>query len=174
VIFYHFSSCVSSSIWTIHWTTNGLIWRFHLEMSTLSYSFPTCFSTEHLKPIMPKFYHVLAYGTQLAYNLTIFPNFSIIFSSFLHYFSYAIWSTPSFNYRHFVMCMHTSHQPYGYAFLMLCSWQQTHRNPWCNSQHFCHHCARCLLSCGMRTIACTSFNHIQLLLLISRHCAYQR
>jgi hypothetical protein len=32
-------------------------------------------------------------------------------------------------------CVHTSHRLYGYPPLTLCSWQQTHWNPWCNSQH---------------------------------------
>jgi len=72
------------------------------------------------------------------------------------------------------MCMHTSHRPYGYTLIMLCSWQQLHWIPWCNSQHLCHHCARCWFPCGMKTITCVSFNHIQLLSLTNQHCAYQR
>jgi hypothetical protein len=110
----------------------------------------------------------------LVYNLVSLPNLSIIFSNFLHCSSYATWSTPSFNCRHPSMCMHTTHRPYGYPFFMLCSRQWMHWNPWCNLWHFFHHCVRCLFPCGTRTITCVSFNHIQLLLLMSWHCAYQR
>jgi len=41
-------------------------------------------------------------------------------------------------------------------------------------QHLCHHCTRCWFPCGMKTIICVSFNHIQLLSLTNWHCAYQR
>jgi len=57
---------------------------------------------------------------------------------------------------------------------MFCSWQQTHKNLWCNLQHLCCHCPRCWLSCGMKTITCVSFNHVQFLLLTNRHCVHQR
>jgi hypothetical protein len=55
-------------------------------------------------------------------------------------------------------CMHTSHQPYGYPPLILGSWKQSHGKPWCNSQHFCCHYAKCWFPCGMITFTCTSFN----------------
>jgi hypothetical protein len=71
------------------------------------------------------------------------------------------------------MCVHTIHWLYGYPFLKLCSWQQMHWNPWYNSRHLYDHCVKCWFSCGTRTITCASFNHIQLLLLMNRHCAYQ-
>jgi hypothetical protein len=44
----------------------------------------------------------------------------------------------------------------------------------CSSQHFCCHCLICWLSCGMRTITCTSFNHVQLFSFINPHCVHQR
>jgi hypothetical protein len=72
------------------------------------------------------------------------------------------------------MCVHTSHQPYGYPPFMLSSWQWTHWNPWWNLWHFCDHYVRCWFPCGTRTITCISFNHIQFLLLMSWHCAYKR
>ncbi len=72
------------------------------------------------------------------------------------------------------MHVHTSHRPYRYPLLMLHSWQETHRNPWCNSQHLCCHCVKCWLSHGMKTITCASFNHIQFFLLTSWHCVHQR
>jgi hypothetical protein len=40
------------------------------------------------------------------------------------------------------------------------------------SWHLCHHCARCWLPRGMIIITCTSFNHFQLLSLISQHYVY--
>jgi hypothetical protein len=72
------------------------------------------------------------------------------------------------------MCMHTSHQPYGYPPLTLCSWQWTHWNPWCNLQHFWCHWAKCWFPRGTRTITCASFNHIQLFSSMSWHFIYQR
>jgi len=68
----------------------------------------------HLRPIVPKFYMFSPRGKRLAYGLTNFPNLLIIFPNFLHNTLYATWITPSFNCRHPLMCVHTSHQPYGY------------------------------------------------------------
>jgi hypothetical protein len=113
-------------------------------------------------------------GRCLAYNSTSIPNLSIIFPIFLHNISYTTWITPSFDYKHLSMCVHTSHQPYEYPPFMLCSWQRTHWNPWCNSRHLYHHCVRCWFPCGTKIITCISFNHIQLLSLMNQHCVYQR
>jgi hypothetical protein len=77
---------------------------------------------------MLKFYHVLAQGGHLVFNSTSIPNLLIIFPNFLHSTLYMIWITPSLNCKHPLMCMHTSHRPYGYPLLMLCSWQRTHWN----------------------------------------------
>ncbi len=57
---------------------------------------------------------------------------------------------------------------------MFCSWQRTHKNLWCSLQHLCCHCPKCWLSRGMKTITCVSFNHVQFLLLMNRHCVHQR
>jgi len=38
-----------------------------------------------------------------------FTNLLINFSNFLHNILYATWTTPSFNYMHLLMCVHTSH-----------------------------------------------------------------
>ncbi len=92
----------------------------------------------------------------------------------MHNTSCATWITPSLNCKHPLMCVHTSHWPYGYPSFTLCSWQWMRLNPWCNLQHLCCHCTRCWFPCGTRTITCTSFNHIQLLLLTHQHCVYQR
>ncbi len=43
------------------------------------------------------------------------------------------------------------------------------QHPWCSSQHFCFHCAKCKLSCGTRTTTCASLNHVQFLPLMSQH-----
>jgi hypothetical protein len=115
-----------------------------------------------MRPIIPKFYHVLAKGQ------------TFILSTFLHNISYTTWTTPSFNYKHPSMCVHTSHWPYGYSSLTLCSWQWTHWNPWCNSQHLSCHYMKCWFPHGVKTITCISFNHIQLLSLTSWHYVYQR
>jgi hypothetical protein len=61
-----------------------------------------------------------------------------------------------------------------YPPLMLCSWQWMHENPWCSSQHLCYHYAKCWLPCGIRTITCVSFNHVQSLLSTIQHCGHQR
>jgi hypothetical protein len=99
-------------------------------------------------------------GGCLVYNLISFFSLSIIFPNFFHGISYVIWITLSFNCRYPSMCVHTSHRPYGYSLLMLCSWQQTHWNPWCNLRHLYCNCTRYWLPCGMKTITCTSFIHI--------------
>jgi hypothetical protein len=85
-----------------------------------------------------------------------------------------IWNTPSSNCRYLLMCVHSSHRPYGYPPFTMCSWQRVHKNPWCNSWHLCCHCARCWLPHGTKIITCVSFNCIQLFLLMSWHCAHQR
>ncbi len=94
----------------------------------------------------------------------VFPTFqlpSLIFSTTLRTW---LGLPHPFIYMHPLMCVNTSHQPYGYPLFTLCSWQQTHWNPWCNSRHLCHHYAKSWLPCGTRTSTCTSLNHIQLLL----------
>ncbi len=66
----------------------------------------------------------------------VFPTFqlpSLIFSTTLRTW---LGLPHPFIYMHPLMCVNTSHQPYGYPLFTLCSWQQTHWNPWCNSRHF--------------------------------------
>jgi len=109
----------------------------------------------------------------LVYSLTSFPSLSINFSNFFHNISYVAWTTSSFNCKHPLMCVQTSHWPYGHPPFMLCSWQRMHWNPWCNLRHLCCHCARCWFPCETRIITCASFNHIQLLSLTNWHCAYK-
>jgi len=72
------------------------------------------------------------------------------------------------------MCVHTSHRPYGYTPLTLCSWQRMHWNPSCNLWHLCYHCARCWFPCQTKAITCASFHHIQFLSSMNQHCAYQK
>jgi len=103
------------------------------------------------------------YGGHLVYNLTSFLSILITFPSFLHNVSAMTWTTTSFNCKYPLMCVHTSHWSYRYPPFMLCPYQRTHKNPWCNLRHFCCHCMKCWLPCGKRTITCVSFNCIQLL-----------
>jgi hypothetical protein len=84
------------------------------------------------------------------------------------------WIAPFLNYMNPLMHVHTYHQPYGYPFFMLCSWQRMHKNPWCSSWHLCCHCARCWLPHGVRTTTCVFFKHVQFFLLTSRNCVHQR
>ncbi len=100
-------------------------------------------------------------GRHLIYSSTSLPNFSIIFPNFLHNILYGTWITPSLNCKHPLMCVHTSHRPYGYPPFTLCSWQRTHYNPWYNLRHLCRHYVRCWFPCGTRTIHAlpsTTFN----------------
>jgi hypothetical protein len=54
-----------------------------------------------------------------------------------------------FNCRDLSMCVHTSHWCYRCPPLMFHPWQWAHMHSWCSSQHFCCHCIRCQLPCGM-------------------------
>jgi len=72
-------------------------------------------------------------GGCIIYNLTNFLGLFICFPNLFHNASNMIWIIPSFNCRYPSMHVHKSHQPYGYPPFTLCSWQQTHKNPWCNS-----------------------------------------
>jgi hypothetical protein len=73
----------------------------------------------------------------------------------------------------FLMCVHTSHWPYGYPPFMLCSWQWMHRNSWCSLWHLCYHCMGCWFPCGPRTTTCASFKYVQFFMLMSWQ-AHQR
>ncbi len=50
-------------------------------------------------------------------------------SNFFHNVLKATLTIPFLNYKYLLMCVHTSHRPYGYPLHVLCSWQQTHQNP---------------------------------------------
>jgi len=114
--------------------------------------FPTCFWTRYLKRIMPKFIMFWPRGECLTYSPTNLPMFSINFPSLFHKVSYTTWIAPSFNCRYPLMHVHTSQWPYGYPPLTLCSWQWTHKNPWCNLWHLYCHCARCWFQCRAKII----------------------
>ncbi len=62
-------------------------------------------------------------GECLAYSSTNLPKLSIDFSGIFHSASNMTWTTPSLNCKYPSMCVHTSHEPYGYPLLTLCSWQ---------------------------------------------------
>jgi hypothetical protein len=72
-------------------------------------------------------------GGFVIYNSTNFPSLFICFPNLFHNASNMIWIIPSFNCKYPSMHVHKSHQLYGYPLFTLCSWQQAHKNPWCNS-----------------------------------------
>jgi hypothetical protein len=72
-----------------------------------------------------------------------------------------------------LMRVHTSHQLYGYPPLTLCSWQWVHKNPLCSLWHLYYHCMGCWLPDGAKITTCTSFKHVQSLLLMSQHYVHQ-
>jgi len=83
------------------------------------------------------------------------------------------WLGPSLNCMHPSMCAHFPSTLWvSTCYIMLMATNTL--NPWCNLHHLCGHCARCWFPHGKKTIICTSFNHIQLLLSTTWHCAYQR
>jgi hypothetical protein len=111
-------------------------------------------------------------GMCLVYSSTNLHKLLTSFSSFFHNTSNTTWIVPFINCRYPSMCVHTSHWPYGYPPLMLCSWQWAHKDPWCSSQHLCCRCMGCWFPHGVRTTTCVSFKHVQLLLLMNQHYAH--
>jgi hypothetical protein len=106
----------------------------------------------------------------LVYNLTSLPSPSI---NFLSLFNSAL-NKIEFSCKYPLMCVHTSHQPYGYPPFTLCSCQWAHKNPWCSLQHFYYHCVGCWLLDGVNITTRTSFKHVQLFLSMNQHYAHQR
>jgi hypothetical protein len=66
----------------------------------------------YLKPIMPKFYYVMAQGQALGLQ---FDQSSQPFNYLFQKNSCTTKITPSLNCKHPSMCVHTFHQPYGYT-----------------------------------------------------------
>ncbi len=112
-------------------------------------------------------------GECLAYSSTNLAKPSISFPGLFQSILNITWIAPSLDCRCPSMRVHTSHWPYGYPLLMLCSWQWTRKNPWCNSRHLCCHYVGCWFPCGARTTTCASFKHVQLLSSANQHCAHQ-
>jgi hypothetical protein len=81
---------------------------------------------------------------------------------------------PSLNCMYLSMCVHTSHWPYGYPPLTLCSWQWTHMDPWCTSWHFCCHCVGYWFPHMAKTTTCASFKHVQFFSLMNQHCVHKK
>jgi len=133
-------------------------------MCTPSYLFQHVLQQDIWNPSCPNFIMFWPRGEYLAYSLTNLPKLSINFPGLFHNTSNTTWIAPSLNCRCLSMHVHTSHQPYGYPLLMLCSWQQTHKNPWCNSRHLYYHYVGCWFPNEVRTTACASFKHVQFLL----------
>jgi hypothetical protein len=121
-----------SSIWIIHWATNGSTSRFRLRASIPSCPFQHAFWRDIWNTSCLNFIMFWPKGKCLAYNLTNPPSLSIIFPNFFHNALNVIWTTPSLNCEYPLMCVHTSHRPYGYPPLTMRSWQWAHGNPWCS------------------------------------------
>jgi hypothetical protein len=113
------------------------------------------------------------FGPRVGAWLIIKPIF-LGFQLFFLIFFIAFRNAPSFNCKYPLMHVHTSHWPYRYPPFTLCSWQQAHKNPWCNSRHLCYHCVGCWLPCGVKTTTCVFFKHVQFLMLTNWHYAHQR
>jgi hypothetical protein len=112
----------------VHLGMCGLIPSHSFALLGMWMRLPGCTFNPHLS--------MLCLDHEPKIRVMTFLNLSIIFLSFFfHIILYTTWTSPSFNCMHLLMCVHTSHQLYGYPPLTLCSWQQTHWNPWCNSQH---------------------------------------
>jgi hypothetical protein len=91
--------------------------------------FQTCFLTGYLKPISLNIIMFRPWGGFLTYSSINLPNLSIIFPNFFHNVLNVVQTTTFFNYGPLLMCVHTSHRPYGYPSFMLRLWQRTHIDP---------------------------------------------
>jgi hypothetical protein len=81
-----FSSCVFSSIWTIHWVTNGLTSRFHFKAFAPSHLLEHAFQRDVWSPLCLNIIMFWPKGGCLAYNSTNLSSLSIIFPSFFRTF----------------------------------------------------------------------------------------
>ncbi len=105
---------------------------FNFEIPWIVYTivpFLTCFSMRHLRPLCPNLILFWVRGRHLAYNSTNLLSLLIIFPNFLHNISYVTYIIPSSNRKQTLICVYTSHRPYGYPPFTLCSWRRTHWNP---------------------------------------------
>jgi hypothetical protein len=157
-------TCIFVSFWIIHQVTNGSTSEFHFEAVAPSYLFNMLFNkkfeTHHAWILSSS---SLKVGTWLPIRLTFptfqlsSPSFSIVLQMWLGLPYPSIVGIPR------CVCTHPINT-IGVHLFMLCPWQWMHRNPWwCSLWHFCYHCTRSWLPCGMRTITRISFNHIPLL-----------
>ncbi len=151
------SSCVFSFVWKTHWATNGLTSRFHLKALAPSYAFQHAPWWDIWSPSCPNSIMFRPKDKCLAYSSTNLPKLLTSFPRLFHSTLNMTWTAPSLTCRYPLMRVHTSHWPYGYPPFTLCSSQRMQMNPWCNSWHFCYHCAGCWFPCGARIITCVSF-----------------
>jgi hypothetical protein len=110
-------------------------------------------------------------GRHLVYNSTNFPSLLIIFPNFFHNILYITWQIVNIP-----RCVCTHPIDLMGIHLLCCVHNNEHKGTHdvIYGRHFCRHYARCWFSHATRTITYTSFNHIELLLLTSWHCAYQK
>jgi hypothetical protein len=100
-------------LWTIYHATNDSISKFHLRAFAPLYPFQHALWWDIWGPLCLNFIMFWPKDKHLVYILINFPCLSIISPNFLHNILNVTWTTPSFNCRHPLMCMHTSHRPMG-------------------------------------------------------------
>jgi hypothetical protein len=136
------SSCVSSSIWTTHQTTNGSTSRFHFKAFAPSYPFQHAIWQDIWGLLCSNFIMFWPKGGRLVYNSTNLPSLliiSLVFSTTLR----TQLGLPHLSIVGIPWCVCTHPiDLMGIHFFTLCSWQRMHWNPWCNSQHLCCHYVR--------------------------------
>jgi len=111
----------------IVWFQNSIL--KHLHHHTLSNMFCNEIFEAHCAWIL------LCSSRRASAGFIVKPIFlgSINFHSLFHNALNTTWTAPSLNCKYPLMCVHTSHQPYGFPPFTSCSWQQVHMNPWCSS-----------------------------------------
>jgi hypothetical protein len=111
---------------------------------------------------------------RLAYRSSSLPNLSIIFPNFSHNTSYVTWTTPSFKCMHPLICVHTSIDSMGIYLLRCAHGNERTKTSYVIHDTFVATARDAGFPRGTNIITCTSFNHNQLFLSMSRHCVYQK
>ncbi len=164
------SPCVSSSIWTTHWATYNSTSRFHLGTSAPSYPFQHIFWWDIWSSSCLNFIMFSPRGKHLAYNSTNLPNlFDYLPQFFAQYFIHNLDYPILQLHASFDVCAHIPLTLWGSTSYVVLMAMNAHWNPWCNSQHLCHHCMKCWFPHGIKIVTCASFNHIQFLSSTNRH-----
>jgi hypothetical protein len=147
------SPCVSFFIWITQRDKKWFNFKIPFWSVHTIIPFPTCSPTRYLRPIVPKFYHVLAQGWGVWFTTrSIFPAFPL-FSTVFFTSLYTWLGLPHPSIVGILRCVCTHPiDPMGIHFLFCAHGIE------CNLRHLCHHYLRCRLPHGMKTVTCTSFN----------------